>query len=131
MNINIQKALKFHKDGKLKNAEIHSESHDKKHDEHVYHQLANKPWAALYVSAFYFFMISLGVLAFYGIQRAAQAGWSPVLFRVMESITGYLLPGGLIVIVILFLSGLHLNHLFIWMDPEVVAHDKLIAGKVG
>ena len=116
---------------KLKNAEIHSESHDKKHDEHVYHQLANKPWAALYVSAFYFFMISLGVLAFYGIQRAAQAGWSPVLFRVMESITGYLLPGGIIVIVILFLSGLHLNHLFIWMDPEVVAHDKLIAGKVG
>ena len=49
----------------------------------------------------------------------------------MESITGYLLPGGIIVIVILFLSGLHLNHLFIWMDPEVVAHDKLIAGKVG
>ena len=23
-----------------------------------------------------------------------------------------------------------MNHLFIWMDPEVVAHDKLIAGKV-
>ena len=116
---------------KLKNTEIHSESDNNEHDEHVYHQLANKPWAALYVSAFYFFMISLGVLAFYGIQRAAQAGWSPVLFRVMESITGYLLPGGIIVIVILFLSGLHLNHLFIWMDPEVVAHDKLIAGKVG
>ena len=26
---------------------------------------------------------------------------------------------------------MHLNHLFIWMDPEVVAHDKLIAGKTG
>ena len=76
-------------------------------------------------------MISLGVLAFYGIQRAAQAGWSPVLYRVMEGITGYLLPGGIIVIVILALSGMHFNHLFIWMDPEVVAHDKLIAGKTG
>ncbi|MDG2108394.1 MAG: quinol:cytochrome C oxidoreductase [Flavobacteriaceae bacterium] len=109
----------------------YDKSHDAKHDEHVFHQLSNKPWAALYVAAFFFFMISLGVLAFYAIQRAAQAGWSPVLYRVMESITGYLLPGGIIVIVILALSGMHLNHLFIWMDPEVVAHDKLIAGKTG
>ena len=109
----------------------HEEGHDTSHDEHLYHQLSNKPWAALYVAAFFFFMISLGVLAFYGIQRAAQAGWSPVLYRVMEGITGYLLPGGIIVIVILALSGMHFNHLFIWMDPEVVAHDKLIAGKTG
>ena len=116
-------------------SEGHSESseqvHDTSHDEHLLHQLQNKPWAALYVAAFFFFMISLGVLAFYAINRAAQAGWSPVLFRVMEGITGYLLPGGIIVIVILALSGLHFNHLFIWMDPEVVAHDKLIAGKTG
>ena len=112
-------------------AASHEEGHDASHDEHLFHQLSNKPWAALYVAAFFFFMISLGVLAFYGIQRAAQAGWSPVLFRVMEGITGYLLPGGIIVIVILALSGMHFNHLFIWMDPEVVAHDKLIAGKTG
>ena len=49
----------------------------------------------------------------------------------MEGITAYMLPGGLIVIFILFLSGLHLNHLFIWMDPEVVSHDKIIAAKKG
>ena len=110
---------------------VEEEAHDSAHDEHLLHQLQNKPWAALYVAAFFFFMIPLGVLAFYAIQRAAQAGWSPVLFRVMEGITGYLLPGGIIVIVILALSGMHFNHLFIWMDPEVVAHDKLIAGKVG
>ena len=109
----------------------HTDSHDAEHAEHVFHQLTNKPWAALYVAAFFFFMISLGVLAFYAIQRAAQAGWSPVLYRVMESITAYLLPGGIIVLVILALSGMHMNHLFIWMDPEVVAHDKLIAGKTG
>lgn len=104
---------------------------DDSHGEHLLHQLQNKPWAALYVAAFFFFMISLGVLAFYAIQRAAQAGWSPALYRVMEGITGYLLPGALIVFVILVLSGLHMNHLFIWMDPEVVAHDKLIASKTG
>ncbi|WP_295181065.1 quinol:cytochrome C oxidoreductase [uncultured Christiangramia sp.] len=104
-------------------------SHEAEHMEHILHQLQNKPWAALYVAAFFFFMISLGVLAFYAIQYAAQAGWSPVLFRVMEAITAYLLPGGLIVFVILVLSGLHLNHLFVWMDPEVVAHDEIIQNK--
>ena len=74
------------------------------HEEHLLHKLQNKPWAALYVSAFFFMMISLGVLAFYAIQRAAQAGWSIVLYRVMEGITAYLLPGGIIVIAILILS---------------------------
>ena len=101
------------------------------HDEHVFHQLQNKPWAALYVAAFFFFMIALGVLAFYAIQRAAQAGWSPLLFRVMEGITSYLVPGGIIVFVILLLSVLHVNHLFVWMDADVVAHDALLQGKSG
>ncbi|MGD1944875.1 MAG: quinol:cytochrome C oxidoreductase [Croceivirga sp.] len=105
--------------------------HGDGHAEHVYHQLKNRPWSALYVAAFFFFMISLGVLAFYAIQRAAQAGWSPLLFRIMEGITAYLVPGGIIVFVILVLSALHFNHLFVWMDADVVAHDKLLQGKQG
>ncbi len=106
-------------------------AHDASHDEHLLHQLQNRPWSALYVAAFFFFMISLGVLAFYAIQRAAQAGWSPMLFRVMEGITAYLVPGGIIVFVILVLSVLHMNHMFVWMDADVVAHDKLLQGKAG
>ncbi|WP_395075020.1 quinol:cytochrome C oxidoreductase [Flavobacterium sp.] len=111
-------------------------SHDahaehKEHVEHVFHQLTNKPWAALYVAALFFMLISLGVLTFYAIQHAAQAGWSPVLFRVMEALTSYLVPGAIIVFVLLVLSGLHLNHLFVWMDPEVVKNDELIQGKSG
>ena len=65
----------------------HGDSHDAEHDEHVFHQLSNKPWAALYVAAFFFFMISLGVLAFYAIQRAVQAACCPVLSLVMYLIT--------------------------------------------
>lgn len=102
--------------------------HDVSHAEHVLHQMHNRPYAALYIAAFFFFMISLGVLAFYAIQYAAQAGWSPVLFRVMEAITYYVLPGGLIVLGIAFWAD---DHIFIWMDPEVVAHDALIQAKSG
>ena len=109
--------------------EVH---HGDEHAEHVQHQMANRPWSALYVAAFFFMMISLGILAFYAIQIASQAGWSPVLFRVMEGMTAYLLPGALIVLAIAVASGTlgHYN-LFIWMDPEVVAEDKLIQGKAG
>ncbi|WP_417865706.1 quinol:cytochrome C oxidoreductase [Xanthomarina gelatinilytica] len=111
--------------------EHHVDDHAK-HVEHVQHQIANRPWSALYVAAFFFFMIALGVLAFYAIQYASQAGWSPVLFRVMEGITAYVLPGGLIVLAIAVASGTigHYN-IFIWMDPDVVAHDKLLQGKSG
>ena len=105
--------------------------HEYDHDKHVFHQLHNKPWAAIYVPALFFMMISLGVLAFYAIQRASQAGWSIVLYRLMEGITGYLLPGSIFVIIILAFSALKFNHLFIWMDPEVVAHDEIIRNKVG
>jgi len=111
--------------------QAHGDAHDASHDEHLLHQLQNKPWAALYVAAFFFMMIALGVLAFYAIQRAAQAGWSPLLFRVMEGITAYLVPGGIIVFVILALSVAHMNHLFVWMDADVVAHDHLLQGKAG
>ncbi|WP_299098655.1 quinol:cytochrome C oxidoreductase [uncultured Winogradskyella sp.] len=104
------------------------EDHSMSHEEHVLHQIHNRPWSALYVAAFFFFMIALGVLAFYAIQYAAQAGWSPVLFRVMEGITAYVLPGGLIVLLIAFFAD---SHIFIWMDEDVVAHDALIQGKAG
>ncbi len=104
-------------------------SHGKDHGEHLLHQLQNRPWAAFYVSAFFFFMIALGALAFYAIQRAAQAGWSILLFRVMEGISAYLVPGGIILFVFFVLSVMHMNHMFTWMDPEVVAHDEILQGK--
>jgi len=111
------------------------EAHDDEaHYEHVLHQLQNRPWSALYVASFFFFMIALGTLAFYAIQYAAQAGWSPVLFRVMEGITAYLPVASVIILVLLLLSAFHVNHIFHWMDPELVNpesdhYDKLIAGK--
>ena len=104
---------------------------NKEHLEHVLHQLQNKPWAAFYVACIFFMLISLGVLAFYAIQQVAQAGWSPVLFRVMQGITAYLPVGSIIFFAFLILCGLHFNHLFIWLDPEVIASDKIIANKSG
>ncbi|MDI5896733.1 quinol:cytochrome C oxidoreductase [Flavobacterium yafengii] len=111
--------------------DVSEEAEHTEHLNHVLHQLQNKPWSALYVACIFFMLVSLGVLVFYAIQQVAQAGWSPVLFRVMQGITSYLPVGSVIFFVILILCGLHFNHIFIWLDPEVVASDKLIANKSG
>ncbi len=116
------------------------EGHDDAHAAHLEHenhlkhtlgQLQNKPWSALYIAALFFMLISLGALAFYAIQNAAQAGWSPVLFRVMEGISSYLIPGAIIVFLIFVAGALDYHKIFIWMDKDVVAHDRLIQAKSG
>ncbi|MDY0090369.1 MAG: quinol:cytochrome C oxidoreductase [Flavobacteriaceae bacterium] len=119
-------------------ADVHADDHEahQEHLEHVLHQLQNKPWAAVYVAAIFFLLISLGVLAFYAIQNASQAGWSPVLFRVMQGITAYLPVGSVIFFILLILAGMHFNHLFVWMADGIdqVGHenyDKIVAGKTG
>ncbi|WP_320815458.1 quinol:cytochrome C oxidoreductase [Flavobacterium sp.] len=113
--------------------DAHAAAEHKEHLEHVLHQQQNKPWAAFYVACIFFMLISVGVLAFYAIQYVSQAGWSPVLFRVMEGITSYLLPGSIIFFLVLVAAGMHLGHngIFVWMDEAVVAKDHLLQGKVG
>ena len=104
------------------------------HAEHLFHQLKNRPWAAVYVAAIFFLFITLAVLAFNAIQRVAQSGWSIVLFRVMEGISGNLLPMSIVVLVLLLLGAFHIHHLFVWMEPGTVDpnsanYDAIIDGK--
>ncbi|WP_181248533.1 quinol:cytochrome C oxidoreductase [Flavobacterium magnum] len=111
-------------------------AHHEEHVNHVFHQLQNKPWSALYVACIFVMLISLGALAFYAIQQVAQAGWSPVLFRVMQGITAYLPVGSVIFFILLVLAGLHYNHLFVWMADGITEkghenYDKLVAAKSG
>lgn len=127
-----------------KEASDHKEaaSHDKKadhgdadeHAEHVLHQMQNRPWSAFYVSLIFFLGVTLLVLAFYAAQRVAQAGWSIVLFRVMEAITANLVPVSIIMVVFIVLTGMHYNHLFTWMgegvfDKASENYDPIVAGK--
>ena len=98
------------------------------HEEHVLHQLQTRPWSATFVAAFFFMMIALGVLVFYAIQFASQSGWSPVLYRIMEGITAYLLPGSIIVFLIIIFAG---THFYPWQNEELVAGDKILQEKAG
>ncbi|MGY5356073.1 histidine-rich protein [Wenyingzhuangia sp. IMCC45467] len=113
-----------------------TEAHGDHHLTHVLHQLQNRPWAAFYVALFFFTFVTVVVFAFLNIQRVAQAGWSIVLFRVMEGISGFLPYVSAIFLVFLVVTAFHGNHLFVWMaegtvDPSSPNFDPIIANKSG
>ena len=112
-------------------ADTHAEEH---HLEHVLMQAQNRPWSAVYIAMLFFLLISVCVLVFYAIQRASSAGWSPVLFRVMEGLTAYIVPGSLLILVFLIYSSVgHGNHMFAWMytsiDPTAENYDFVMETK--
>ncbi|MCD8444387.1 quinol:cytochrome C oxidoreductase [Tenacibaculum finnmarkense] len=114
-------------------ADAHTENHDA-HAEHAFHQMQNRPWAAFFVALMFFLGVTLLVLAFYAIQRVAQAGWSVVLFRVMEAITANLHYVSAIMLLFLIATFMHMNHLFPWMnegvfDPQHANYDAVVDGK--
>ena len=132
--VNTDVALTDAHHAKAQTHDAHAEH--QAHLEHVLHQLQNKPWAAFYVACIFFMLISLGVLAFYAINIAASAGWSPVLFRVMQGISAYLPVASVIFLIFLVLSIFHVNHIFPWLaegitDPNSPNYDHMIAGKSG
>lgn len=100
-------------------ADEHAEEHGaEQHAVHVLNQLHNRPWAAFYVALFFAFMIALCIFAFYGMQIGASAGWSIVLFRVMEAFSANIIPIGIILFLFLVASAMGMNHIFPWMHAE-------------
>lgn len=132
----VEKILKKHDNHRDTTHDLSSTSYDdsssikehKEHVEHVLHQLQNKPWSAFFISAIFFFMVALLVLVFYAIQWASEAGWSIVLFRVMEAISAFILPGSILLFLFVLATAFHLNHLYVWMAPEAI-HDEIVQGK--
>ncbi|WGH26728.1 MAG: hypothetical protein NHF94_00930 [Candidatus Bostrichicola ureolyticus] len=90
-------------------------------------KIYNRPWSALYIAAFYFTSISLGVLFFLGIQYVSKAGWVIVIIRIMEGIASFIPYGGIIIILILVLNSIGYIHIFSWMDLNPI--DKIIINK--
>jgi len=98
------------------------------------HNMQNRPYTAIYIAMLFFFMLAIGTLAFYAVQYASQSGWSIVLFRVMEGITAYVLPGSLFILAFLIISVLNGHYYFEWMNPQYynpqgVHYDEVLMSK--
>lgn len=84
-----------------------------------------RAWSSFLTSFFYFTSLCLGGLFFSAIQHVSKAGWSVNIRRFAESMTSGL-PFAAIGALVLLLGA---RQLYIWLDPEIVQHDKLLLGK--
>ncbi|WP_233635930.1 quinol:cytochrome C oxidoreductase [Hymenobacter setariae] len=83
------------------------------------------------------FLIGVSVVGtvFMAIQYVAYAGWSVVIKRINEALSAWILPGG-VIMVLVFAASLINHDLFHWtvpgiMDKNSANYDAIIAGKGG
>jgi hypothetical protein len=86
---------------------------------------AELAWSSYLIGAF--FTLGLGVfgVAWMSMLYLSGADWSVTMRRVPEAMTAWLLPGG----VLTLLVGLGAHTLYQWSRPEAVAQDALLAHK--
>ncbi len=106
-------------------------------------QFMTRLFSNFLIDGFFFFAIALGALFFLALQYATETGWSVAVKRVVEGVASYVIVGIIVLLVIFAIltftdggwfgqettHGHHTGHIYQWMDPEVVKHDALIAGK--
>lgn len=86
-------------------------------------------WSNLLVNGFFFFGITIGAMFYLALHYATESGWGVVLLRVMEGIATAM-PMGVVVLAVVFIAAsLGLNHIYPWMDQDVVNSDTLIHNK--
>lgn len=85
-----------------------------------------RAWHAYLTSFLYFTCLTLGGLFFTSIQHVASAGWSVNVRRLSESLTAFLPYIIVLGLPVVFLAN---KDLYLWLDPEVVAHDNILMGK--
>lgn len=88
-------------------------------------QDAARAWHSFLTSYMFFVDLALGGLFFAAIQHVSNAGWSVTVRRFAEGMTAYL-PVAAVGAIVLLLGA---RTLYIWLDPETVAHDELLMGK--
>ncbi len=86
-------------------------------------------WSNIWVNIMFFFGISLLATFFYAVQYAAEAAWAVTYKRIMESVMKFLPVGAALVLVYGILGVLHVHHTWKWMDPTIVAGDKMLQNK--
>lgn len=95
-------------------------------------------FASLWQSNVFFLGVSAVGTVFVAINTVAYAGWSILVRRIAEAFSAWILPGGIILLLVFLGSGLFGEHnlLFHWrnpgvMDPNSANFDAIIKGKEG
>lgn len=90
----------------------------------LHHQINNRPWSAFYVSSCFFFGISTSSLLFLAILNVSNSGWSVIIHRVIEILISFIPYTGILIFLVLLGSLLNYNHLFHWMEADIINPNK-------
>lgn len=86
-------------------------------------------WSNLLVNGFFFFGITIGAMFYLALHYATESGWGVVLLRVMEGVASAMPLGVAILAIVFIAASLGWNHIYPWMDADIVEGDKLIYNK--
>jgi len=87
-------------------------------------------WSVLVFNSLFFLYISVAALFVYAAASLAQASWHIAYKRVIEAIMVNIPVFALIAFIILMSVFIgHKSFIYPWTDPQVLAHDPIIAGK--
>ena len=75
----------------------------------------NRFWTNILFSNYFFLILALGAAFWMALQYIAEAGWSAAFKRVPESISAYIMPAGIFML-LLVLAGL--KYVYPWANPE-------------
>lgn len=84
-----------------------------------------RTWANILLGNVYFLTLALCGVLFMAIHYLSNAGWWVLIKRAPQALTGYLLPGALVMLTLYF--GIH--HLYEWSHEAVVVSNPLLQGK--
>jgi hypothetical protein len=89
-------------------------------------------WAVLLQNSVYWLLTVNAAMFFICVTTMAMGGWQIALRRVPEAISSVVPVLGIITFVILLAIVLgHRTDIYMWLDADVVAHDKILNGKSG
>ncbi|MCB9261412.1 MAG: quinol:cytochrome C oxidoreductase [Flavobacteriales bacterium] len=89
-------------------------------------------WANLLLNSYYFMLFALAAVFFIAVNYAANAGWSTLLKRVIESISSYLPVAIVILMIVVFMGKDYIYHHWwpkIGLKPGDAGYDALIEKK--
>lgn len=73
-----------------------------------------RTWTNLLLNNYYFLAIAVGAAFFLAIQYVTQSGWSAGFKKIPEALSAYILPAGVIMVIIALLGA---NEILPWINP--------------
>jgi len=99
-------------------------------DEQNHHLPIKRLLGSFLFNSYFFFVIAATATAFLAINQLSNAGWYVAVRRVIEAVTGYMLPGAIAVFVVVFLSLVVFHGgVYHWAHDGVMEADPLLAKK--